>query len=668
MNPFDQKIHVAKKKQRLFYIRVFVSLLISAVIILMIILASRGTRIEVKPDDAAIQASIHINAGVAMVIGETLYSILNNPAIAVSAEGFHTKTQVLDNNDFGKVMRITLKPLPAIVELGTNIDDDKTGWIIDGKTLATGNIFKYELPAGIYKLTVMHPHYHIKTVPLSLIRGETFKKIIEGTPIDGTITVNTKPSGASVSVNTVKKGLTPITLTVQGGYHDVIVAHDKYENINDTIEISRATSEVHRDYVLELKKTKVGVTLKPAGGKLSLDGIILKETDNITVATGIKHRLTYSKQGYFTKSETFNITARDTLLLYFELTKEMGMVDIESTPEAEVTLNGEPMGTTPLQLSLHAVPQDITLSKPKYRSVTKTIIPKAASSKKISVTLTSELTARLKEAPKLYTNKAGGRLKLFTPNDTFTMGAKRSEPGQRINEFIKEIKLTRPFYAGVYEVTNAQYSQYDKSRQGDPEKPVTSVSWTDAAGFCNWLSLSEGLEPVYHIINNRLQNINTNIDGYRLLTEAEWEWLVRKSGKSAQTTFVWGDERTIPKGAVNIADESAKGKVENIVSKYNDAYAEAAPVGSLAQEKSGLYDQGGNVSEWTHDSYSIVPPKSGKVLQDPFDSAMGNTHVVKGASWRSGSITKLRASFKDGLNDPRDDLGFRIGRYIYAGN
>jgi formylglycine-generating enzyme required for sulfatase activity len=549
-----------------------------------------------------------------------------------------------------------------------HIADDKTSWLINGETLAISKIFEYELASGDYELTVTHPHYKDETMTLSLTRGEVFKKAIEVDPIDGIMTIKTIPRGANVSANTIDMGLTPLTLSMQGGYHDVTVALDNYETINDTIEISRAKPDVNRDYRLELKKAAVGVTLKPSGGELILDGIVVKETDKIIVEAKVKHRLTYFKQGYFPENKTFNIAADDTLQLAFELKKEMGRVDIESSPVAEVELNGKFIGTTPLQLSLNAVDQKFTLSKQGFRSVTKTIIPSAANTKKISVSLIPERIARLKEAPNLYANKSGGMLKLFTPNDTFTMGAKRSELGQRANEFIKTVKLTKAFYAGVYEVTNAEYNQYDKNRQGDPKKPVTTVSWIDVAAFCNWLSQLEELTPVYRINNNQLQGINANTDGYRLLTEAEWEWLARKSGKSEQTLFVWGNERVIPKSAINVADESAKGKVKVFVSKYNDGYPEVAPVGRFTQEKSGLYDQGGNVSEWTHDSYSIVLPELGKVFQDPLDLAMGSTHVVKGANWRSGSVTELRPSFREGLSGSRDDLGFRIGRYVYGGN
>ena len=668
MNQFNQQLLAAKRKQRLLYISVFTFFLIGIFVVLTVILVSRGTRIEIHPDDAAALSSVHLHEGLAVIIGETLYSISKHPAITVSAEGFQSITQALNNDDFGKVISVTLVPLPAKVELSTNIDDDKTSWLIDGEVLAISDTFEHELADGDYELTVTHPHYNDASITLSLTRNEIFKKVFQLTPVDGTLAIKTIPNGARISLDAIDMGLSPLTLLLQGGVHNVAVTLNNYETVNDTIEVSRTKPDVSRDYRLGLKKAAVSVSLKPNGGKLVLDNITVNKTSNVRVEAGVKHQLSYSKPGYFAESKTFNISADDSLQLNFILKKEVGQVEIESYPPAEVELNGKLIGTTPLQLTLGAIDQKITLSKKGFRSITKVVTPSAANTKKVNVTLVTEKVARIKEAPNHYTNKAGGELKLFKPNDTFTMGAKRSEPGQRANEVIKEVRLSKPFYAGAHEITNAEYRKYDKSKQGDPKKPATSVSWIEVAEFCNWLSQLEGLTPVYRINNKHLIGINANADGYRLLTEAEWEWLARKAGKSVQTLFVWGNERVIPKNAINIADESANGKVKVYVSKYNDGYPGVAPVESFSQEKSGLYDQGGNVSEWTHDSYSIVLPKSGKVFQDPFDLTAGSSHVVKGANWRSGSATELRPSFREGLVDSRDDLGFRIGRYVYGGN
>ena len=667
MNQFNQQLNEAKKKQHLLYVGVLAAFLLGALIVISVILASRGTRIEIGPDDAVPLASVQVHTGIAVIMGETLYSISQNPAIFVSADGFKSVTKSLNNKDFGKVLSVTLQPLPATVILTPNIADDKSSWLINGEKLAIAHTFEYEVAAGDYEITVTHPYHQAAHLAVSLSRGERFKHKVELEPIDGSLTIKTTPNTAHIFLNAVDMGPSPQTLTLQGGHHNVAITLDNYETINDSIDISFAKPDIYRNYRLELKKAAVQISLQPKDGKLILDGIAINNINTIAVKASTKHQLSYSKAGYFTQSKTFSLTADESLPLAFNLKKEIGNVEIESSPAANVKVNGKNVGTTPLQLSLQAVTHKITLTKQGYRSISKRITPSASSSKKINVSLIPEKLARLQESPQHYKHKAGGGLKLFQPHDNFTMGAKRSELGQRANEFIKQVSLNKAFYAGTHEVTYGEYRQFDKNKQGDPKKPVTSISWIEAALFCNWLSRQEGLAAVYHIQNKQLKAVNANTDGYRLLTEGEWEWLARKSGKAKQTVFVWGNDRVIPKQAINIADESARGKVKHFVPKYTDGYAKIAPVGSFAQEKSGLYDQGGNVSEWTHDSYSIVPPKSGKVFHNPFDLSIGNSHVIKGANWRSGTITELRPSYREGLAAPRDDLGFRVGRYVHGG-
>jgi formylglycine-generating enzyme required for sulfatase activity len=289
--------------------------------------------------------------------------------------------------------------------------------------------------------------------------------------------------------------------------------------------------------------------------------------------------------------------------------------------------------------------------------------------KKISETLIQELTARLSESPKEYVNSVGVVLKLFFPSH-LVMGAPRGEPGQRANEFQRKVILKKPFYAGKHEITNAQYAKFNKSRDSKnaPNLPVSNVSWVEAASFCNWLSQKDGLETVYLIKNGKFKGFNGVADGYRLLSEAEWEWLARKASRAKQTIFTWGDKPVVPPLAGNIADESVNGKASFYVPNYSDGYVDLAPVGSFNAEKSGLFDLTGNVSEWVHDSYSLMPPDKTAKEVDPLGPPDGDNHVFKGSNFRSGTRTELRAAFREGGANGRDDLGFRIGRYLYGGS
>ncbi|WP_456085414.1 SUMF1/EgtB/PvdO family nonheme iron enzyme [Magnetovibrio blakemorei] len=356
-------------------------------------------------------------------------------------------------------------------------------------------------------------------------------------------------------------------------------------------------------------------------------------------------------------------------MVSIELQREVGSVEVTSQPIVDVKVNGQVAGKTPLTLKLPAVAQTIELSKPGYRTISKTVTPSAQKTVSVKVQLQTELTARLAAAPPQYTNSAGIRLKLFHPTD-FNMGAPRSELGQRANEFQRTIKLTKPFYASLHEITKEQYARFkaNGSSAGADNFPVTSVSWSDAAAYCNWLSAKEHLQPVYVLHSDILAGVNKSADGYRLLTEAEWEWLARRAGRKTQTIFPWGDKSVVPPMSGNISDESARGHADFYVPKYNDGHAEMAPVGSFPAEPSGLFDLAGNAGEWVHDYYSLEPPNAGEVDVDPLGPDYGDAHVVKGSSWRSGTRTELRGAYRDGLNGTRDDIGFRIGRYVYGGS
>lgn len=667
MSQFNQQLELARKRQHRMYLWLLTSFVLVFLIIVTVIFASRGTHVEVQPDDAA-DVSINAESWLAMVILDSVYSLAQSTQIQVAAEGFYPQRHTIERADSGKVITVTLNPLPAKIILSTSLNDNLTQWLIDEEIIAVANRLEYELPAGEHQLIVQHPHYQTTTLDLTLSRGETVSRDVELQPLQGEFVVNSVPTGAIVRVDAVEVGKTPLTLPLQGGFHDVQLTLQKYETTQETIEIKNPSPIIERNYRLIAETAGVLLNLQPSGGLLTLNGLRIENQDRISVEAGKQHRLNYSKPGFFPKTETFTLDTNEKRTIDLTLEEEIGKVEVLSTPSAEVKVDGKSVGNTPVELELNAVPHDIQLSLEGYRTVSKSITPTANEPQKISVTLIPEAQAKKAEAPRVYKTKAGGELALFFPNDIIKMGAGRDEPGQRANEFLKQVRLNRPFYAGKHEVTNAEFQQFDSSKSGDSQLPITDVSWLEAVRFCNWLSQQEGLTLVYDLQGNQLNQINSNADGYRLLMEAEWEWLARKAGKPEQTLFVWGNDKTIPTKAVNIADESAKGSVKLYVPRFYDGYARVAPVKSLEREKSGLYDLGGNVSEWTHDSYSLTAPKPNTVYQHVLDTSTIAMRVIKGANWRSGSLSELRASYRDGAEQGRDILGFRIGRFLSGGN
>jgi formylglycine-generating enzyme required for sulfatase activity len=262
---------------------------------------------------------------------------------------------------------------------------------------------------------------------------------------------------------------------------------------------------------------------------------------------------------------------------------------------------------------------------------------------------------------------AGQELRLM-PAGEFTMGSPRREAGRRANEAQRAVKLERRFYLATRETSNAEFRAFRPSHRSGfvlqqtldlDSQPVVNVSWQEAAEYCNWLSAKEGLEPAYRAEGGRLVPVVPATNGYRLPTEAEWEWAARGS---AMRKYPWGDALPVPAGAGNFADAKAQPLVPQVLAGYDDGHATTAPVGSFAPDALGLHDLGGNVAEWTHDLYT-VQPASGAAAVDPLATGSGALRVIRGSSWRHAAVTELRLAYRDYGDGRRNDLGFRIARY-----
>ena len=124
--------------------------------------------------------------------------------------------------------------------------------------------------------------------------------------------------------------------------------------------------------------------------------------------------------------------------------------------------------------------------------------------------------------------------------------------------------------------------------------------------------------------------------------------------------FPWGGNLPPPDRFGNFADRSAAHLVGRIIFGYNDNHIVAAPPGTFAPDKLGLYDMAGNVAEWVNDFYEIP---GAEPTVDPLGPVAGEYRVIRGSSWMHGTITDLRISFRDYGSEGRQDLGFRLARF-----
>ena len=128
--------------------------------------------------------------------------------------------------------------------------------------------------------------------------------------------------------------------------------------------------------------------------------------------------------------------------------------------------------------------------------------------------------------------------------------------------------------------------------------------------------------------------------------------------------FPWGENMPPPANSGNFADETASQILGRIIPRYKDGFAVTAPVASFPANAKGLFDLGGNAAEWTNDFYDIILSEKNDVETDPLGPEYGDNHVIRGSSWANGTITELRLSYRDYGAKGRDDVGFRIARYL----
>ena len=236
------------------------------------------------------------------------------------------------------------------------------------------------------------------------------------------------------------------------------------------------------------------------------------------------------------------------------------------------------------------------------------------------------------------------------------MGSHTSEVSRYSDEGPQhQVTISKGFWLGKYEVTQKEWVEVMESNpscyfKGD-NLPVENVSWLDTIDYCNKRSEKEGLTPAYTVSGSSV-TWNKNANGYRLPTEAEWEYACR-AGTS--TPFSTGSNITTNQANYDGTypyNGNAKGTY----------LGKTWPVGSGMANAWGLYDMHGNVSEWCwywdwSGSYS-----SGSQT-DPTGASSGSNRVYRGGSWGSGAWL-VRSAYRDGFTPTTRGnlLGFRVLR------
>lgn len=636
---------------------------------------SRSVTFELQPKDAVAQ-SIDIQAALQLQLGAVNLLRAGNYPVSVKAAGFEPlTTDIVVTDQANQRVLLNLTPLPGLVTLDATPVTAKIK--VHGEPeLTLGNTPLTDLPlaAGAWRLEFSAPNYETQTLEVS-VEGRERKQTFSATllPNWADVSVTSAPDGAEIFIDEESTGLfTPAVVPVPSGEHEIRLKKPGHRSHQQRLYISARQPMALDPVSLVRADSLLTIRTQPAGAGITLNGKFRGEAPlELALKSGQAYRVRAFKSGYESTQQQLTLESGAERDLDLKLPRLTGSVAINVLPaNAQVYVDGKLRGTGDQQLTLPSRAHKIEVKLPGYAGYTKSLTPKSGLKQALKVKLLTIADARIAALQPQVTTKSGQTLVLMKPNGTFKLGASRREPGRRANEVLREVQLDRLYYLGTHEVTNAQFQaftanhdagEFEGQELGKPDLPVAGVTWTDAAMYCNWLSKQEGLTPFYQFELGTLKGWNTNSIGYRLPTEAEWTFgAQQKSAEGSPLRFPWGSRLPPPDRHGNYADRSAAHAVGRIIFGYNDNHIAAAPVGTFAANKDGLFDMGGNVSEWMTDYYEI--PSADEVT-NPIGPSTGEYHVIKGSSWMHGSITDLRIMFRDYGSDSRQDLGFRIARY-----
>jgi formylglycine-generating enzyme required for sulfatase activity len=223
------------------------------------------------------------------------------------------------------------------------------------------------------------------------------------------------------------------------------------------------------------------------------------------------------------------------------------------------------------------------------------------------------------ELPKTRAFDLGNGMNLemvLIPSGTFMMGSLESEAGRNGDETLHQVTISKPFYLGKYQVTQAQWQQVMGNNpshfKGDKLLPVENVSWDETQAFC--LKLKEITQAPFGIP-----------------TESQWEYACRAG---TTTPYHFGNQ-------LNGTQANCDGNVPYGTETKGPDLKKTTPVGKYPANAWGLYDMHGNVWEWCSDWYGEHPTGS---VTDPIGPATGSGRVRRGGGWRNDAVYCRSAS------------------------
>ncbi len=624
--------------------------------------------------------------------------------VEVRAPGFKTEMIRLESLQPRDVMYYEVLPkkdagLAGVSEVGITlqVSPSDASILLDGKTFPNNQTTKISL--GNHSVRIEKPGYTSYEKEISVTPDQTLFKIDLQKVQLSAVTIRSNPSNATVYINNENKGTTEVGFYLYSGIYDLRLEFPDHVTISEKLEVIPSSDKSKNVFNYNLVKDKgiLQLSVEPANATLTINGNIVK-SGSMELTPG-KYQLEAKSSLYDNYREEIEISRGITTKKEIKLGKNTGVLVLDLKPtDATVLINKEKRVGNNFELvpGLYEVevnaethhPETFTVQVEKEKTVTKSVTLKqkvgtlqfTIKPLDAKVSLSQNGTEKfswtgmnlLESIPEgVYDLKASssgyktfskqiviseGKNSIeniqmtpgsdapegmvFVEGGTFTMG---SNDGQSDEKPVHQVTVSS-FLIGRTEVTQALWESVmgkNPSNFKGSDRPVEQVSWYDVVEFCNKLSENEGLQKAYSGSGEKI-SCNFNSNGYRLPTEAEWEYAARGGNKSKGYKY---------SGSNDIAE----------VGWYaGNSGNQTKDVSGKRPNELGMYDMSGNVWEWCWDWYGNYSSGS---QTDPRGPNSGSYRVLRGGSWAFDAVY-CRVAFRDS-NTPDDRysvLGFRIVR------
>ncbi len=642
--------------------------LLIAVIAVALVSMLESISLDILPSDAQVKTPGTL---LAFHTDGKLLVLPGHHVVHAKRDGYvSAQTDIEISNGARHDLKLRLTKLPGKVHIDTG--GIAAAVIVDGAESgrAPGNI---DVPAGDRTITLRAPRYVEYVTHLSVEGAGARQDLIAALkPAWGSVEVSTVPNGAKITVDGEHAAVAPATLDVPSGVRRIEISSAGLKTWESSVVVKAGEKLALGPVTLGQADAHLILKSAPAGAEVTIAGTHRGRTPlEADLPAGIAHEVVIDLPGYASWNRSVFADAGRNIGLEARLEAVIAAVTVQGDPaDAQLLVDGADRGRTPQTMSLSAIEHRVEVRKDGFVSFAGTVTPAAGLERTLHYHLVSaDHAIALQESAPMIASGTGYAMRLI-PVGAFSMGSDRREQGRRPNEGLRSVTLKRAFYLGVTEITNGEFRKFRAEHLSGfigthsidlDSQAVTQVSWNDAAEYCNWLSGRDGLPQAYEKKDAGYALKRPVTTGYRLPTEAEWEYAARYAGPGQFRRFAWGDALPVERQIGNLAGTEAAAALPASLAEYEDDYPVVAPVGKFKPTPLGLHDMSGNVSEWVNDYYlSFVDSTS---ATDPLGPDDGTRHVVRGANWKSAAVTELRLAWRDGEEAISPTLGFRIARY-----